>query len=121
MGVMWLMLGAVVLTVAAAWMIFAKAGESGWKSLVPVLGALVMLRITGRPWWWLLLLLVPVVNFYPAIVMCWDLARVFGKSHGYAIGLLLLPPVFMCMLAFGDARYQGPSRTQVRVPQARAA
>lgn len=121
---MWFMLvclGLIGVTIAAAWAIFAKAGEAGWKALVPVLGALVLLRITGRPWWWLMLLMVPVVNLYPAIVMCWDLARVFSKGNGYAIALLLIPPLPLCMLAWGGATYRGPSRSSAPPSEARAA
>jgi hypothetical protein len=113
-------LGFAALMLAATWTIFSKAGEAGWKALIPVYGMLVFLRLTGRPWWWLLLLMVPVVNFYPAIVLCWDLAKVFGKGNGYALGLLLLPPVFTCMLAFGGAEYRSPLSTPSPA-QARAA
>jgi hypothetical protein len=121
MWFMWVVLGCVALLMAATWTIYSKAGEAGWKSLIPVLGALVLLRITGRPWWWLLLLLVPVVNLYLAVVLCWDLARVFNKGNGYAIALLLILPIPLCMLAWGDATYRGPSRSVAPPVHARAA
>jgi len=38
-----------------------------------------------------------------------DLAKSFGKSSAFGVGLALLPPVFWLMLAFGDATYLGPS------------
>src|SRR2546425_533601 len=93
-----------VLTFVAFWKIFSKAGEPGWKALVPIYGAVVFLRIVGRPWWWLFLLCVPVVNLFPSVALCIDLARVFGKGGGFAAGLMLLTPVFLLMLAFGDAQ-----------------
>lgn len=89
----------------AVWKIFAKAGEKGWKSLVPVYGALVFMRIVGRPWWMFLLLCIPVFNLFPYIMLCIDLARAFGKGPGFTGGLTFLPPVFLMILAFGDARY----------------
>ena len=38
----------------------------------------------------------------------YDLARLFGKELGYALGLIFLPFIFLPLLAFGDATYQGP-------------
>ena len=101
-----------VLMIAAVWKIFAKAGQPGWKSLVPIYGAVVFLRIVGRPGWWVLLLCLPVVNSFPALALCIDLARAFGKGGGYAAGLAFLTPIFLLMLAFGDAQYQrGPRKS----------
>ena len=99
----------VVLTVlmfAAVWKIFSKAGQPGWKCLIPIYGAVVFLRIVGRPGWWFLLLCIPVVNLFLSLALCIDLARAFGKGGGYAAGLAFLTPVFMLMLAFGEAQYQ---------------
>jgi len=116
-----LVLGLVALMVASSWAIFSKAGEAGWKSLIPIYGAVVMLRIVGRPWWWVLLLAVPLVNIVPAIMVCMDLARVFGKGGGFAVGLMLVTPVFWLMLAFGNAQYVSPDRQDAAPSRARAA
>ncbi len=104
------------MVVASMWRLFAKAGEAGWKCLVPILGALVYLKITGRPWWWLLLLCIPGVNLIPGVITCFDLARVYGKGAGFGFGLLLLGPIFFMVLAFGDARYVGPAGRQAPAP-----
>jgi len=105
---------AIVLTLAVLWRLFSKAGESGWKSLVPVYGAVVFQRILGRPAWWVVLMLIPVVNLVIAIIECFDLARVFGKGTGYALGLIFLGPIFAMILAFGPAQYVGPGGTPSR-------
>lgn len=94
-----------VMMLATVWKIFTKAGEPGWKSLVPVYGAVVFMRIVGRPWWMVLLMAIPVLNLFPYIMLCIDLARAFGKGPGFTGGLTFLPPVFLMILAFGDARY----------------
>ncbi len=90
------------------WRIFEKAGKPGWAAIIPIYNYLVQLEILGRPWWWLLLLLVPVVNIVIAIIIVFDLAKVFGKSTGFGFGLLFLSFIFIPILAFGDARYLGP-------------
>ena len=51
------------------------------------------------------------------IVYCRRLARVFGKNAGYIFGLIFAHPVFLCLLAFGKAKYQfrrGPSGKTVQ-------
>ncbi len=93
--------------IAAMWSLFEKAGEAGWKAIVPIYSAFVLARLCERPWWWVVAMCVPVVGLIPATILCWDLARVFGKSGGWGLGIALLPFVFLPMLAFGDARYQG--------------
>ena len=63
------------------------------------------MRIAGKPGWWLLLYLIPVVNFVVACVVMIAFARRFGKGVGFALGLVFLSPIFICILGFGDARY----------------
>jgi chromate transport protein ChrA len=108
-----------VLMLAAVWKIFNKAGQGGWKALVPIYGTVVFLRIVERPGWWFLLLCIPVVNLFISLALCIDLARVFGKSSGYAAGLAFLTPIFLLMLAFGDAQYQVARPRQISPELAR--
>ncbi|MGH7740499.1 MAG: DUF5684 domain-containing protein [Candidatus Eiseniibacteriota bacterium] len=105
---------AFVVTFATLWRIFSKAGEAGWKCLIPVYGAMVFQRILGRPAWWVALMLVPVANLAIAIIECFDLAKVFGKGVGYALGLIFLGPVYAMVLAFGPAKYVGPGGAHKR-------
>ena len=113
------LIATVFLTIASMWRLFAKAGEPGWKCIVPIYGAVVLLRLVGRPWWWLVLMLVPVVNLIPSIMLCFDIAKAYGKGAGTGLGVLLLGPIFIMWLAFGDAQYVRGTNTPV--PMRRAA
>jgi hypothetical protein len=105
--------------VVSMWTIFAKAGQPGWAALVPILNAIVLLEVVGRPRWWVLVLggvLVPYlacplapVALVLCVILCRDLAVSFGKGWGYAVGLVGLGFVFFPLLAFGDATYRGPA------------
>lgn len=99
----------IVLIWAAFWRIFTKADEAGWKALVPIYNAVVLLRIVGRPWWWLLLYFVPIVGLVLLVIVVNDLSKSFGHGAGFTVGLLLLTPVFVLVLAFGNSAYDGPS------------
>ncbi|HNR03189.1 MAG TPA: DUF5684 domain-containing protein [Anaerolineaceae bacterium] len=103
-----LYLAVIAFFIYCMWRIFVKAGKPGWAAIVPIYNVLVELEIVGRPWWWLLLLLVPVVNIVIGVIVLLDLAKVFGKSTGFGIGLIFLSFIFIPILAFGDARYLGP-------------
>jgi hypothetical protein len=100
-------LAVVVLMIVAAWKVFTKAGQPGWAIFVPIYNAIVWLRICGKPGWWIILLIIPFVNFIIALLANLGMAKNFGKSAAFGIGLWLLGPIFLLILAFGDAKYQG--------------
>lgn len=102
-------LAVAVFELAAAWRILTKAGQPGWAILIPIYNVYVMLKIVGRPWWWLFLYLIPIVNLVITIIVAVDLAKSFGQSPAFAVGLILLSFIFYPILAFGDYRYLGPA------------
>ncbi len=105
--IMIIYLAIVVLMIASLCKIFTKAGKPGWAAIVPIYNIIVMLQICEKPVWWIILMLIPLVNFIIAIILYVALAQVFGKGVGFAIGILLLPFVFLPMLGFGSAQYKG--------------
>lgn len=98
-------LAVVILCIAANWKIFVKAGQPGWAIFIPFYNVYVFLKIVGKPGWWLILLFIPFVNIVIAIITIVALAKCFGKTGGFAVGLILLPFVFYPILGFGDAKY----------------
>jgi Na+/melibiose symporter-like transporter len=91
--------------IVAGWKVFTKAGQPGWASIIPFYNVYVMLTIVGKPGWWLLLFFIPIVNLVIGIIVTLELAKRFGKSGGFAVGLILLPFIFYLILAFGSATY----------------
>jgi uncharacterized membrane protein YhaH (DUF805 family) len=87
------------------WKVYVKAGEPGWAAIIPIYNIIVLLRIAGKPWWWILLLLIPLVNIIIGILVHIDLAKTFGQTVLFGIGLMFLGFIFYPILAFGDARY----------------
>jgi hypothetical protein len=111
-SVSWVIYVAItVLIVAGWWMVFTKANEEGWKAIIPFYNIYVLLRIVGREGWWLILFLIPIVNVVVWIIVSLDLAKSFGRSGAFAVGLILLPFIFAPILGFGSATYQGPAAT----------
>lgn len=97
----------VVIMIVANWKIFTKAGKPGWASIVPFYNMYTLFEVAGMNGWMFLLLLVPIVNIVMAIMVYINLAKAFGQSGAFAVGLILLNPIFSLILAFGKAQYVG--------------
>ncbi|WP_298266625.1 DUF5684 domain-containing protein [Geobacter sp.] len=95
-----------VLLVASFWKVYEKAGEAGWKSLVPFYNLFILVKIAGKPWWWFLLLFVPLVNVAIGILLHLALAARFGKGPLFGLGLALFGFVFFPILAFDKSVYR---------------
>lgn len=101
-----IMLIAVIPAIISMWVLFQKAGEPGWASIVPIYNCLVMLKIINKPWYWVLLMIIPYLGVVWGI---WSLnlfVKAFGKNEGFTIGCIFLPFIFLPMLAV-TGKYQG--------------
>ncbi len=96
-----------VLIIAGQWIIFQKAGHAGWKSLVPLYNMYILMQIAGKPGWWMFLLFIPLVGLIVYLFAMLSLAKKFGRSELFGVGLLLLPMIFFPLLAFGGSQYEG--------------
>lgn len=119
-----------VLEVIARWRLFCKAGEKGWKSLIPVYTDYLLYKIAWRgEIYWIGLALAVVasilsslghaVGVYLTIAVLAisyvlyflnlvKLARAFGHGVGFAVGMFFFPVIFMLILGFERSQYLGP-------------
>ncbi len=109
MLVMLIQLAFFVAIFAGAWKVFEKAGKPGWAAIIPIYNGIVLLEIVGRPIWWIVLIFIPCVNIVISLIVAIDLAKSFGKTEVFGVGLWLLGFVFIPILGFGSDRYVGPS------------
>jgi hypothetical protein len=98
-------LGVLVLVIVSIWKIFEKAGKPGWAAIVPIYNMIVLLEIVKKPVWWIVLMMIPFVNIVIAIIVYVELAKSFGKSAGFGIGMIFLSFIFLPLLAFGEDQY----------------
>ncbi len=109
-----IVLPVVVFLIACMWKVFVKAGEPGWKSLIPFYNMWVMAELAGKPGWWGLagfLSIIPFVGWIGAlivsIIIYMELAKAFGKEQVFGLLLAFIPIVGFPILAFGSAKYIG--------------
>ncbi|MFA7405715.1 MAG: DUF5684 domain-containing protein [Pelobacteraceae bacterium] len=100
-------LAVCILIIAGQWIVFQKAGQAGWKCLIPFYNMYVMMEISGKPGWWMFLLLVPLVGIVIYLFAMLSLAKKFGRSELFGVGLVFLPMIFFPVLAFGGSEYEG--------------
>lgn len=112
-----------LLLVVGKWKVFTKAGISGWKSVIPIYNKYLFCQICGLNtiWVWFILgsaivsILVPplafcysLVSIYFLILQTLSLAKSFGRSDVFAIGLIFAAPIFYLILGSGKSNYNGP-------------
>ena len=90
----------------AQWKVFEKAGESGWKAIIPIYNLYTLCKIVDGSGIKCLLFLIPIVNVIYYILINLRTAKVFGKGLLFGIGLILFQPLFTLILGFGSARYK---------------
>ncbi|MBI5916215.1 MAG: S26 family signal peptidase [Bacteroidetes bacterium] len=91
--------------------LFEKAGEQGWKALVPGLNFVVMCKLVGRKSTHALWLLFPIVNIFIYVGLCVDMVRSFGKykfRHS-ALAVIYAPAIFYFIGKNKDDKYLGPT------------
>lgn len=96
-----------ILGIVCNWKIYAKAGQPGWGSLIPIYNVYLLFKITWGNGWYFLLTLIPIANVVIAILTQVKLAKVFGKDGGFAVGLIFLSFIFLPILAFDKSEYVG--------------
>lgn len=103
---LWVVL--IVLQIVAMCKVFTKAGKPWWSAIIPFYNVYTLYEITFGNGWYFLMLFLPLANVVMSIVSMVRLARLFGKSNGFAVGLVLLNFVFMLILGFGDSTFVAP-------------
>ena len=114
--IMLIALAVAVVTIIGMWKVLEKGNKPGWGALIPFYNQYLLCDMVGvNPWWILIVALSPILNVVPVIgglasfavsiyftvLLNVSLARAFKKEDGFAVGLILLAPVFYLILGFG--------------------
>ncbi len=140
-----------VLAIVAMWLLFEKAGEGGWKAIIPIYNLYTLFKLAWneKTFWevficavcmsiiyavlvnfgynigdfviflWVCNCLLGIWILIDIIVLCTQIAFAYGRGWGFAIGMVFLTLIFICILAFGKSKYVGnPSEenTKIKIP-----
>ena len=110
----------IIFYVVMLWKFAVKAGYDGWELFIPFYSNYVLMKIAGLDIYWYLLSLAPsliifmlyeytimiifayLLAFYVSFVYSYSLAKKFNKGIGFGLGIFLLNPIFMPILAFSN-------------------
>jgi signal peptidase I len=91
----------IILATAGLYKIFEKAGQPGWKAIVPFLNFYIWLKIIKKPLWWYIFILTPFINVFVILLMVVEVLKCFGKESigAQALGVLF-PFLYLPYLGF---------------------
>lgn len=132
-----MLLPTIVIGYVANWKIFQKMGEPGWKALIPFYGPYIRFKkvwdknvywfylvfsilfyvtfwMMTRPEnqgqlliWGILCGVTYVIQFVLFVIYQLHLSASFNHNSKFALGLIFVRVVFICILGFGRAQYIG--------------
>lgn len=101
-----------IITTVLVWLgsykVYEKAGEAGWKAIIPFYNFYVELDFLGYNPWLFLLMFVPIVNVVFSIMVTYKLAKAFDKGLLMTLGLCIVPFIAYPVLGFSDAQFTKP-------------
>lgn len=119
-----------ILQIIAYWKIFTKAGEAGWKSIIPFYNGYIQYKISwdAKVFWIVFAgtvigtlmmgsdsgiisvigMLFSLISTVLGLIGFHKLSKAFGHGIGFTLGLIFLNPIFMLILGLGGSEYQGP-------------
>jgi hypothetical protein len=87
--------------------LFPKAGHPAWAALLPFYNVYVLVvDVAKLSTLWFVLVWVPIIQIVVAILVNVEVAKRFGRSEAFGLGLALLGFVFYPILGFGSDQYQ---------------
>lgn len=100
-----------IIMIISYWKIFKKKGKPGWAILIPIYNVIVQIQVANLSMVYFLLLFIPLVNIYAIIKINISMAKSFGKSTAFGIGMMLLPVIFVPLLAFSEDKNETKTET----------
>lgn len=109
----------IIVKYTSMWFIFGKAGEKGWKALIPLYNIYLLYKISFQgkenlhyfieymlfsvltiilPTFLILSLIIKLTQYY-------KLGKTFGKKTWFCICTALVPIIFMPIIAFDSSNY----------------
>ena len=123
-----------ILKLIGTWKMLTKAGESGWKSLIPFYNQWTLCKVAGiSPYWVLEMIIVSMINtvlngilgsnvisvilslivyantIYIWVILSISLAKSFGKDTGFGVATVFFSFITYPMMGMGSATYAGPT------------
>lgn len=90
-----------VFAIIGNWKLFVKAGQPGWKSIIPFYSTYTLCEMVGLNWYWFLLALAPTIisvlgidsltfvgsiaTVFANVMICYNMAKKLHKDTGWIV------------------------------------
>lgn len=106
-----------VIQIIGMWKVFTKAGEKGWKAIIPFYNIAILYKISGMSPYLVFVyigLFIPIINIFAstalAIITLYqkvNLMNAFRASTGLTVAMIMVPFITYLILGFGKSEYFG--------------
>ncbi len=98
--------------VVAGWLgVFPKAGQPRWAALIPGYNIYVLtVRVARLSPLWFVLIMLPPANLIAAILVNVEVAKRFGKTEAFGVGMSVFGFVLYPLIGFGRDDYDSERR-----------
>ncbi len=94
-----------IVSMIGMWFMFKKMGYEGWRGIIPIYNIYLLFKEIGYSGWMMLWLIIPIANIVVVCCAFIRLSKAFSMPKIFALGLLLLNPVFICILGFNESTF----------------
>ena len=117
----------IVISAIGLWKMFTKAGEEGWKAIVPIYNLYTLTTLVGLSEYWFIIILgvtilaaivsplaplASLVYIYFGIILAGSITKSFNKSEMFGFGLFFFTPIFYLILGLDSSKYEGKKPMQ---------
>lgn len=105
-----------VLQIVVWWRLFEKAGEAGWKSIIPIYNLWTTFKIANSfkpPIGWFIAMIIPGINVIVGAIMRWRFASRYTDSFGLRLLYFIFPFIGGLIFAFNDEFVYRPEGVNV--------
>lgn len=93
-----------ILVIVAQWLIFQKAGEKGWKAIIPIYNVYTLYKISGKVGLWIQGLISGVVSVILLIVFVFGIAAESGAPTLISIALLVVVGIWQIVIRYKQCK-----------------
>ncbi len=94
-----------IFSIICIWKIFKKAWKKGRYSIIPLYNVYKWFQVSWMSGRWVILMIIPPIFLIALFISYFKIAKRFWKGIWTWIGLLVLNPIFLGILAFWDSKY----------------
>lgn len=94
-----------IFSIICIWKIFKKAWKKGRYSIIPLYNVYKWFQVSWMSGRWVILMIIPPIFLIALFISYFKIAKRFWKGIWTWIGLLVLNPIFLGILAFWNSKY----------------